>query len=462
MPSNLQANASYAAPDLERDPASIVLGDRTGLTGETVLGSHPLVPLRRKDDDEPVPDPDAPPPPPPPPPVSVPELALQFRPCLSDIPSPGFDLEAAVIAAVKEEVGSQADVRYVCANGTGRIGIWLRPAGSDQANGARARGAERIAMLQPNERFAVFVSVAYVKAVANDAYNKSPKRTDHEGNAKPDGPVHLTGFTVDPKFPDKIITTITGFDESPLPDVDFTLTITDRLRVSGGAVDLDTTTDLDVDRSWIHILAGISALASVLVNPIFLLAGAGFITESLIIGSVDPDNDRAGGGAVVAQRIPTDLFIRGGNKLVPVYERVSVSTAGIVAGGDVLLVPRDPQVSVAGTRQIVVIEGETTATRSYQVITRDLRKPIRFRWSGGTPSNEFGQATKITFDLSGLKVGKAVFREARVRATDADNLTSEAAASVRIFMTSAEEEPDQPPICKIRPWLSECKVPGDA
>ena len=63
MPSNLQGNVSYTDPDFERDPTSIVLGARTGLTGETVLGSHPLVPLRRKDDDEPVPAPDAPPPP---------------------------------------------------------------------------------------------------------------------------------------------------------------------------------------------------------------------------------------------------------------------------------------------------------------------------------------------------------------------------------------------------------------
>jgi len=145
-----------------------------------------------------------------------------------------------------------------------------------------------------------------------------------------------------------------------------------------------------------------------------------------------------------------------------VYTRVVVSTAGVVAGGDVLLVPRDPLVSVAGASQIVVTEGETTATRSYQAITRDLRKPIRFRWTGGTLSNEFGRVTKVTFDLTGLKVGKAVFREARVTARDPDNLTSEAAASVRIFMTSAEEDPDQPPICRVRPWLPQCKVPGDA
>ena len=459
MPSNLQGNVSYTDPDFERDPTSIVLGARTGLTGETVLGSHPLVPLRRKDDDEPVPDPDAPPPPPPPPPVSVPELALQFRPCLSDIPSPGFDLEAAVIEAVKVEVGPQADVRYVCANGTGRIGIWLRPAASEQANEARARGAQRIEMLRADEQFAVFVSVGFVKAVANDAFDKAPKRTDQKGNPKPDGPVHLTGFSVQLQFPDRLIATINGFDESRNPDASFRLIITDRLRVSGGAVDVDTNTVLEVDQSWFQFLAGIAALAAGVVNPIFLSASAGFILASSIVGSTDLDDVEAAAGAVVLERIPTDIFIPGGLKLVPIYNRVSVSTAGVVAGGGVLVVPRDPLVSVAGARQIAVIEGETTATRSYQVVTRDLRKPIRFRWSGGTLSNEFGQATKVTFDLSGLK---AVSREARVRAADADNLTSEAAASVRIFMTSAEEEPDQPPICKIRPWLAECKVPGDA
>ena len=127
-----------------------------------------------------------------------------------------------------------------------------------------------------------------------------------------------------------------------------------------------------------------------------------------------------------------------------------------------LLAPRDPLMLVAGPSQIVVTEGETTVTRHYQAITRDLRRPIRFRWTGGTTSDQFSRATKITFDLTGLKVGKAVFREARVTARDQDNLTSEAAASVRIFMTSAQEDPDQPPICRLRPWLRRVQVPGDA
>ena len=446
-------------PDPERDPASIVLRDAAGLT---VLGSHPLLPLRRRDDDDDVPDPDAPPPPPPPPAVSVPELALQFRPCLSEVPvPPGFDLEAAVIAAVKEEMGPQSDVRYVCANGAGGIGIWLRPAGSPEADAARARGAQRIEMLRPGEQFAVFVSAAFVKAVANEAFDRAPKRTDHDGNPQPDGPVHLTGFSVQLQFPDKIITTISGFDESRNPDVTFRLIITDRLRVSGGAVEVDTDTDLEVDQSWLQFLAGITAVAGVLVNPTFLLASAGFIIVSSIVGSTDLDDDNAAAGAAVLERIPSDIFISGGQKLVPVYNRVTVSTAGVVAGGEALLVPRDPLVSVLGARQIAVIEGETTATRSYQAITRDLRNPIRFRWTGGTLSNERGRVTKVTFDLTGLNVGKAVFRDVRVTATDADNLTSEAAAPVRIFMTSAEE-PDQPPICKVRPWLPQCKVPGDA
>ena len=261
MPSNLQGNVSYTDPDFERYSTSIVLGARTGLTGETVLGSHPLVPLRLKDDDEPVPDPD----------VCHHRRRHRRYPCpswrcssghaLSDIPSPGFDLEAALIEAVKVEVGPQADVRYVCANGTGRIGICGGPAASEQANEARARGAQRIEMLRADEQFAVFVSVGFVKAVANDAFDKAPKRTDQKGNPKPDGPVHLTGFSVQLQFPDRLITTINGFDESRNPDASFRLIITDRLRVSGGAVDVDTNTVLEVDQSWFQFLAGIAALA---------------------------------------------------------------------------------------------------------------------------------------------------------------------------------------------------------
>ena len=217
--------------------------------------------------------------------MSVPELALQFRPCLSDIPSPpGFDLEAALIEAVKLEVGPQADVRYVCANGTGRIGIWLRAAANPQANEARARGAPRIEMLRAGEKFAVFVSVGFVKAVANEAFDKAPKRTDHKGNPKPDGPVHLTGFAVQLQVPDKIITTINGFDESRSPDVSFRLIITDRLRVSGGAVEVDTKTVLfQVDTTWLQILAGITALAGIVINSTFLLASAGIIGVSSIV-----------------------------------------------------------------------------------------------------------------------------------------------------------------------------------
>src|SRR6266498_5190659 len=68
------------------------------------------------------------PPPPPPPAVSVPDLAIQFSPCLEDIPVPsGFDLKAAVLSAVQETFGANSEPRYQCLAGKGTLGIWLRP-----------------------------------------------------------------------------------------------------------------------------------------------------------------------------------------------------------------------------------------------------------------------------------------------------------------------------------------------
>jgi hypothetical protein len=446
---------AYTEPDLERDPVRSVLRDAPA---NAALGSHPLVTARRRDDEDPEPDPEGPPPPPPPPPVSAPDLAMQFRPCLKDIPvPPGFDLERAVLDAIRTDAGSQADVRYVCADGSGRIGIWLRPAGSEEASAARARGAARIEMLRPENQFGVFINAAFVKRVAREAYDMSPKRLDHEGNPKADGPVHLTGFDVRFQFPDRIITTISGYDESPLPDVNFRLIVTDKFSVVGRTIDVQSDTDLDTDRTWIHVLAGLSALVASLVHPIFLLAAAAFITESIIIGSLDPD-DKAGAGAVVAQRIPSDMLIAGGLKAVPSYDRVTVTTAGVVALGNLLVVPRDPAVSVLGPRQIAVSPGQTTVTKTYQANMRDLRSPIRFQWTGGgTAATPTRKVTAVRFDVSGLEPGKSVNREVRVTVTDADNLSATAAVFARIFMTQEEEDPDLPPICQVRPWLPQCK-----
>jgi len=111
-------------------------------------GSHssqqPLIPRRRPpgDGDDGPPDGDGEPPPPPPPPVSVPDVAMQFSPCLPDA------VRADVVRAIRDATGGTADVRALCQNQSERIGLWFRPVVNPDDNAARDRGLQRLNLLQ--------------------------------------------------------------------------------------------------------------------------------------------------------------------------------------------------------------------------------------------------------------------------------------------------------------------------
>src|SRR5215472_17958646 len=84
----------------------------------SLSSQQPLIARRRppgNGDDGP-PDGDGEPPPPPPPPVSVPDVAMQFSPCLPDA------VRADVIRAIRDATGGTADVRALCQNQSERIG----------------------------------------------------------------------------------------------------------------------------------------------------------------------------------------------------------------------------------------------------------------------------------------------------------------------------------------------------
>ncbi len=63
--------------------------------------------------------------------------------------------------------------------------------------------------------------------------------------------------------------------------------------------------------------------------------------------------------------------------------------------------------------------------------------------------------------LGGSNVGIRPFptgpstRELRVSATDADGLSTQTTVPVEIFMTKSGD--DIPPLCKVKPWLPQCK-----
>ncbi len=83
---------------------------------------------RRDDDGDPLPEDPPEPPLPPPPPVSTPDLAIQLSLCLP------IELNDGIVAAVRQALAPDADVRTTCINGSQRIGVWLRPFVNEQDN----------------------------------------------------------------------------------------------------------------------------------------------------------------------------------------------------------------------------------------------------------------------------------------------------------------------------------------
>jgi hypothetical protein len=401
---------------------------------------------RRDDDGEPGPDDEPPPPPPPPPPpVSTPDLALQTSFCLPP------ETDDGIVSAIRQALASNADVRTACINGTQRIGVWLRPFVNDQDNQARNRGLERLNIIGAGETLTFFINSALIRRQALDGWNAAPKRLNGSGAPDPNGPIHLTGFSVSFESPNRVVTRVDGFDERPWPDVDFRLTTTDTLSLSSGQVQCNSEPDLDVDTSWLNFLTG---LFLVLLPPL----GIVFLVERIIIASVDTPDANAGAGCGAAALIPREILIPEGQKVVTSYSRLEVSSGGIFAGGSFVVIPRSPEVTIMGPSQISMVEGTVSLTRSYSLRTEDLRPPLQIAWSGnGFALSPNAQTTGFRFNLAGAQVGQVLTRRVAVRVTDADSLVGSAELIVRIHVTP--EDDDFPPVCRVKPWLPQCQEP---
>jgi hypothetical protein len=424
--------------------------------GPPFFGSHPTAMLRKANGNRN--DPINPPPnfPSPQPVASAPDFAMQFKPCLESIPVPaGTDLRADLIEAVKAAVGQNADVRYSCIKGSGRIGIWLRPAGNSSVNLFREKSMTLINVLSGDEIFAIWVNSSYIRVTALEDFDAGPLQLDHDGNAQPDGPVHLTGIDITFDDSGKIVTSVTGFDETPFPDVNFTLSITDAFSVSGYQLIVDSRTNLDTDRSWMEVIAGAFFVLGTFVSPWFFIGAIGFEAESIYISTVGPGDRGGGAGSIAAKNIPKEIYIKGGQKIVCQYNNVTINQLGIVAGGTALVVARMPSCSIFGSDQIAVPPGARTVSSLYQANTNEMRGHLNIHWSGNVTRQ--GQvSTLITFDLTGLAPGKHIERYVQLQVTDADGLTAEAKKFVSIHMASIGD--NIPQICHHKPWLPECQA----
>ena len=327
-------------------------------------GSHssqqPLMARKRPPGDGDGPPDDGEPLPPPPPPVSVPDVAMQFSPCLPDA------VRADVLRAIRDATNGTADVRALCQNQSERIGLWFRPVVNPDDNAARDRGLQRLSLLQVGETVVFFINSSLIYRTAFDAWNQQPRRLNGDGNPDPNGPIHLTSFSLSFESPNRVVTRIGGFDERPWPDVDFTVSITDTLSLSAGGVRCDSVTTLDADTSWLNFLTGLFLI-------VFPPLGAVFLVERIIVGSADAPQLGAGPGCNAAALIFREVMIPRGLKVVFSYQRLNVGSGGIFAGGSFAIVPRSPEVFLNGPIQISVPEGTSSVVRTYGVRTEDLR-----------------------------------------------------------------------------------------
>lgn len=439
--------------DKKGEDLKFVIGDKKGPSGR-IKGSHPVSKMRDRDgNDWPEDSPRRPARGHPELSVSAPDMAVQFSSCLENM---GQGLESVVVQAVKDALGSSTDVRYVCLDNSGRIGIWNRPSTSASVDPARDRGLAAVSAIDPGEQFAVWINADSVRNQAQSAWSAAPKRFDHEGQPADDGPIHLTSLDVAFSAPDNVVTTVKGYDETTWPAVDFTLTATDRIVTSAFHIQVMSESQLETDATWFNALTGIFVALGFLLSPVFFLPALGFAIESAVVTNIHPDIHRSGVGALVARSLPQEIMIQGGRKLEPVYHRVDVNSGGLIAAGQVLVLNRTPSVSIESLPRISVPAGASTVTRTFKAIAQDLRGRLTVAWTGdGSASPADGKSTSVTFSTNGVTRNHPVNKHVTVHVTDRDGLTASASTSVQLFTT--RDESGDPPVCRVRPWLEQCQ-----
>ncbi|MEO7454058.1 MAG: hypothetical protein ABIV13_04780 [Fimbriimonadales bacterium] len=376
--------------------------------------------------------------------VSVPDVGIQVIPCLENVPGlpPNLDLEVEVIAAIRQSFGAGADVRYACIAGSGRIGVWMSPPADQDVINARLEGLASLDLVKGNELYGIFINSSFI-------------RKGREGVPPPSqGSLHFTAMKILFRAPDKIITRVEGYDERPWPDINFTLDLIDIVTASGGQIQVQSTDDLDVDRSWQHYLLGAIIGAAGFLHPaLWFIGGVPFLLQELAIRGQRPPPQNGGAGAAAASLLPGSIFLRGGSKVVAMYDRAEVSEGGLFAGGSLTVLDREPTCQINGPEGIAVGPDDDGALGEFHVRRGDLRAPLTIAWSAdGLVANADKVNTQIGFSIP---VGQQVInRKVQVRVTDADGLFAEDEITVRLRRVT--HDPSLPPVCKVKPWLPQC------
>jgi hypothetical protein len=378
------------------------------------------------------------------------------------------------------------EVRASCDNSIIDILIWgtrVTPGSCGDLSRNRAQIPDDITA---DGNFGIYLSAGLIRQLAQDAFDAAPKRLYSNGFPGADGPIHLSSLSVAFEKPNVVKTIITGYDDTPWPDVGFTTTITDTLLEQGGG----TTESNTVLSRFDEILAGLFALVTAAVAvfiPVLMPLPAFVIWTDL--NDLDRPNNPSDGGvgirlveglprqiplpetgamtntAVMARRVdPGDVTTRPKKqKLVIPYRQPRVDDRGILVSAFVLPpADRVPAVSVTGPQGLFLDLNASSTYGYFGAQPEDFYGKLTFAWmtthSNVVISSPTAGATKITFQRGSTNPGDHFDRTVTVKVTDVEGSTATASLVVTVFAAEPGDTPSA--VCKVKPWLKEC-LPGN-
>ncbi|MCU1239980.1 MAG: hypothetical protein JWO71_706 [Candidatus Acidoferrum typicum] len=413
--------------------------------------------------------------------------------------------EQSVLDQIKQAVArnlapfkfTNPDVRVSCGGEPPFITvlIWPSQVAPNSCNDLARRRAELPGYMNQNGGFGIYIGAGLIRNLAQAALDAT-RTLDGDGAPSNDGPIHLTGLSVDFIEHDVTKTTlnniiktyITGYDERPWPDVGFTVTLTD---VLCNIPTLHAVSTSNVDKSGLDEFLAVALFPVAFVSSIFPPLTF-LLLNDLEAYQVQPHDSNTGGvGARLLATIPDEIPLphtgglpnsialarlgpggAGGlptvmsesrKKLVINYGQPIVNDSGLYVSGAVQIPfpDRVPAVHIIGPTSLAMDLNATQTFGYFSVEPTDFYGKLSFVWTGGPVVNipsPNAKRTAIFFHRGTARPGDSIDFTVSVHVSDTDG--SSVTTSLTVTVSVSDRSDGLPPICKIKPWLAECQPPS--
>lgn len=359
-----------------------------------------------------------------------------------------------ILAPVADILSSDsAKIQPVCFNGIAKIGIWLKPL-QDIPDPI---GVLSTLDILNGKKFGIQFSKETLDRLIIAAWNNltraNGKVSSKTFQPDPNGDIEMKSINLS-SAGNAIILTVKGVYSKEIlgstHSIDFTVTFTDILSISGNEVQCDhQPSDLKFDQSSIDAIKAILCI----INP---------LTCDLAIDAINIELNSALGkivlpnlhiGCMLASLIPQQILLPEKTKIDIFYDSLEVNFndggRGLIASQSTPLTrqPRNPTVTIAGPLNITIPLESGKGGGFYRAQPKDFSSP-QFAWTAdGTISNSNSDMIHIEFFLRGED--NSATRHITVKVTDTDNDFAQADTDVTFTLVgNGDCGPPCGPICR--------------